>query len=451
MSKTVMIFGAGASIPFFSPPLTTDVLTCAVQKETKWKSLLERYTAGMDSGVGEVHWAPIQCLIKRARNVNENLNFEELIEFIDKYSSYCWGDKRHRDLLNFFHVNQFFDHSPIARSEVPVHLKMIVEVIEEFNQLKMGFFKDKRPLEDDYLCQSWISVPLLFRQMIAEAVEQWNSKYRSSDYCNLLAKQSEFILELQQGDLSVYSFNYDDVLPETVLKGKIPLETGFVRDRFDSVKFLQAPSVLAFLHGHARWTRDDCGIRNFPSISTANSWRLEHLSDSINAQAMPLVSERRAYDFNTFLTTGEDKETAFNRNPYCAYYQRIAHDLLRADTVIIAGYSFRDSHIDRMLLNFLDLQSKNKVLVIDHEKNDIDLIQKFIDSGGFLRRVLIKHNVTSISVTDTPRYKYADQLENTDKNGYGFLCPQIWVYKLGYEKFLSEWQTVLNAWRCSTK
>ena len=89
--------------------------------------------------------------------------------------------------------------------------------------------------------------------------------------------------------------------------------------------------------------------------------------------------------------------------------------------------------------------------MIDQLGDDIDLIQEFMNTEGFLRRVLCKHGVTSIQVTNTKifRYKYDDQLENTNKVGYGFLCPQIWIYKLGYKKFLSEWQTVLDNWRCS--
>ena len=422
MAKTVMIFGAGASIPFFCPPITTDALTCAVQEEMKWKSLLERYTAVMGSGVGVVKWDSILCRIQQALNVKKNFNFEELIELIDKYSSYA------------------FDSSYAFGGEVSKRLHHLLK-----------FFNVKLPL--GYEQCWWCVVPFLFRQMIAEAIEKWDSQFRSPDYCKLLTKQSAFLSgQLQRGNLSVYTFNYDDVLPQTIPVEKIPLETGFVCDRFDSVKFLQAPSVLAFPHGHARWAQDDCGIRSFSSISAANSWRLKHLSDSEFETTTFLVDTPEAYDFNTFLTTGRDKELSFSRNPYCAYYQRIAYDLRCADAVIVAGYSFRDPHIDRLLLNFLDLRPKdNKVLVIDQLGDDIDLIQEFMNTEGLLRRVLCKHGVTSVQVTNTKifRCKYADQLKNTNKVGYGFLCPQIWVYKLGYKKFLSEWQTVLDKWRCS--
>ena len=337
MAKTVIIFGAGASIPFFCPPITTDALTCAVQEKTKWKSLLERYIAAMGNEDCVVNWDPILCLIQRARNIKKNLNFEQLIELIDKHSSYAIGD------------------SVLVNSGIGIQSKRQHDLLK--------FFKVDWPLGDG---QYWDMVPFLFRQMIAEAIEKWDSLFRSPDYYNLLTKQSEFLSgQLQQGNLSVYTFNYDDVLPQTVPVEKIPLETGFVCDRFNSVKFLQAPSVLAFPHGHARWTQDDCGIRSFSSISAANSWRLDHLSDSGFEKTTCRVDAHGAYDFNTFLTTGQDKEPSFSRNPYCAYYQRLAHDLLYANAVIVAGYSFRDPHIDRLLLNFLDLRPKdNKVLVI---------------------------------------------------------------------------------------
>ena len=433
MSKTVMIFGAGASVPFFYPRLDTEALTCEVKNEDRWKSFISRYTEVMDDGVPEVEWEPIQDLIQRALcvdqrdpvhgliqqalHLNQNLTFEELIEFIDKYSSYtiecgtgsAIQPKRLHNLLRFLSVNKDFSE------------------------------------------MDWGRIPFLFRQMIAEVIEEWNSKYRVPDYCNLLDKQSEFLSEqLQQGNLSLYTFNYDDVLPQTVLTRGIPLETGFNCGRFDSAKFLKAPSILAFPHGHARWVQDDDGIREFASISDANCWRLRHLNDSGGEKTKCYNDEPWICDFNTFLTTGQDKESSFNRNPYCAYYQRLAKDLTEADSAVVVGYSFRDPHINRLLLNFRSLQDKNKVLVVDYLKRDINLVGEFVSFASSLKPLLNAYNVGSILVlsryTSHP-YKYKEQLDKTNKNGYGFLYPQIWIDKRGYDKFLSEWRDVIAEWR----
>ena len=431
MSKTVMIFGAGASVPFFCPCLDTKVLTRAVQNEDRWKSLIDRYTEVMDDGVGEVEWNPIQCRIRQALCVNQKhdleeltsaeLTFEELIEFIDKYSSYAsdggvgsaiWPKRLH-NLLRFFNV--------------------------------------AKPL--DFFQTDWPKVPFLFRQMIAEVIEEWNSEYRAPNYCDLLDKQSGFLSEqLQQGELSVYTFNYDDVLPQTVLAGNIPLETGFTSGRFDSAKFLKAPSVLAFPHGHARWVQDSDGIREFASVSEANCWRLRHLNDSGNEETIYINNEPWSYDFNTFLTTGQDKESSFNRNPYCAYYQRLAQDLIEADSTVIVGYSYRDPHINRLLFNFHHLEKRNKTLVVDYWPSDINIIEKFVSFTGSLKRLFDTYNVDSIPVSKGPTsyfYKYQDTLDETNKNGHGFLIPQIWIDKRGYDKFLSEWRDVITKWRKS--
>ena len=463
MAKTVMIFGAGASAPFFCPPLTSDTFTRAIQDEARWNSLLQRYAQKMGSTYCEVGLDSILCLIQRANNLTKDLNFEEIIELVDKYSSYAIGDSFHshskigtpnkgqHDLLNFFKANGFLGYNPVARAEVPVHLRLIVTAIEKFSsKLKLRFFKVNEPLE---CVQYWPEVPFLFRQLIAETIERSDRKFRSPDYCELLAKQSAFISwQLQEGDLSICTFNYDDVLPHTIRKGQIPLETGFVSSRFESVRFLHARSVLAFPHGHASWTLDDHGIKSFPSISAANAWRLEHISDCGFDQTTFLVDAQRSYDFNTFLTTGQDKESSLDRNPYCAYYQTIARDLLYADTVIVVGYSFRDPHIDRMLLNYIDLNPKsNKILLIDRLEEDIDLIHEFMKTEGFLRRVLCKHGIKGVPVVGTNNhqydYKYADELANTNRTGFGFLCPQIWIYKLGYKQFLSEWRSVVDTWQ----
>ena len=428
MAKTLIIFGAGASVPFFSLPITSYALTCAVQREARWKGLLARYTTAMADANCPVNWESISDLIGRAKVLKESVNFEELIGMFDMYSSYAIGDsvfanrrfgiesKRTHDLLRFFGVDQPSQH-----------------------------------------CQYWEMVPFLFRQMIAEVIEEQHNLFESTCYNDLVTKQSELLSgQLQEGALSVYSFNYDDVLHKTITVGELPLETGFLAcrfsGRFNSVRFLKARSILAFLHGHARWSLDDAGIKSFRSISEANQWRLAHLSNFGVEETRNYVDALGAWDFNTFITTGLDKEPSFSRNPYSAYYQRISRDLLYADSVIVAGYSFRDPHIDRLLLNFLDLgPKKNKVLVVDLWEYDIDPVDEFTNPVGFLRRVLCKHGVPGIPVANTMdiRYKWDDRLTSTNKNGYGFLCPQIWIYKKGYGEFLSEWQTVLEEWRRS--
>lgn len=427
MSKTVMIFGAGASVPFFYPRLDTKVLTRAVQNGDRWKSLIDRYTEVMDDGKGEVKWNPIQCRIRQALCVNQNLTFEELIEFIDKYSSYAIGDGN--------------------RCVIPP--KRLHNIFRFFNVAKPSDLSQTKP--SDLSQTDWPKVPFLFRQMIAEVIEEWNSKYRVPDYCNLLDKQSEFLSEqLQQGNLSLYTFNYDDVLPQTVITRGILLETGFNCGRFDSAKFLKAPSILAFPHGHARWVQDDDGIREFASISDANCWRLRHLNDSGGEKTKCYNDDPWSCNFNTFLTTGQDKESSFNRNPYCAYYQRLAKDLTEADSAVIVGYSYRDPHINRLLFNFHRLEKRNKTLVVDYWPSEINIFDKFVSFTGSLKRLLDTYNVDSIPVSKGSTsyfYKYQDKLGEANKNGYGFLYPQIWIDKRGYDKFLSEWRDVIAEWR----
>ena len=424
MVKTVIILGAGASIPFFCPAITTAGLTELVQNEKKWKKLLERYNTEMHNAnpdlVCTVKWEPILRFIQRAHEVKENFNFEDLIGFIDMYSSYVLDDnclgrikvgresKRQHDLLRFFNVRQPFQCG-----------------------------------------QYWPMAPFLVRQLIAEEIEERDRQYRSKDYCDHLNKQAGLLSgQLKDRDLSVYTFNYDDVLPQTLDVVTIPLKTGFSFGYFCSEEFLKATSILAFLHGHARWVLEDSGIREYPSMSDANTWRLRRLF-SAESTSMEYVNESGAYDFNSFLTTGLDKDPSFNRNPYCAYHQRLACDLMSADALIVAGYSFRDPHIDRLLLNFLCCDSK-KVMLISQLDHNIDIIHEFKNPDGFLGRALRVFGVTGIPANPANlRYKYDEELSRTNANGFGFLFPQIWIYKNGYGEFLSEWQTVLDEWGCS--
>ena len=413
-------------MPFYSPPLNTCTITRQVQDEKIWNSLLQRYAATIPCDFEcSVELGPILSLISRARDIWKCLNFEQLIEMVDKYSSFSLDDLPR----------------PQGGNETP----------PKHQHLVFRFLNANLPCQHG---QYWQMVPFLFRQIIAETIENWDSDSRSADYCDLVFRQSELLArQLEQGDLSVYTFNYDDVLPQTLIaNGRPLLETGFHSGRFDSERFLKASSIIAFMHGHARWLWDDCGMRCFNSITKANRWRLDHLFNLGLGETMELADSSRAYDFNTFLTTGQDKEPSFSRNPYSAYYHRLASDLMCADSVIVVGYSLNDPHIDRLLLNYLVIQPKrNKVLVIGCWKHDINPMQAYLSVGNTLQRYLKGLDIEDIPVTESLELpsEWVDRIEKTNSNGYGFVYPQMWIYKNGYGRFLSEWQTVLNEWRFS--
>ena len=426
MAKTVMIFGAGASIPFFSPPLNTCTITRQVQDKKIWKSLLQRYAATTTGNLNcPVELGPILSLIKKARDVRQCLNFEQLIEMVDKFSSFALG------------------------ASLPQNSG--IGILSKHQHDLFKFLGADEPAQQGHY---WPVVPFLFRQIIAEAIGKWDSQFRSKRYFDLVNRQSELLsAQKKRRNLSVYTFNYDDVLPQTITLREIPLlETGFHSGGFDSKKFLKAPSILAFLHGHARWSLDNIEMRCFNSISEANCWRLDHLFNLGLDETIDLIDGPRAFDFNTYLTTGQDKEPSFSRNPYSAYYHRLASDLMRADSVIIIGYSLNDPHVDRLLLNFAKIRpEKNKILVVGRWEYNIDPMFEFTNIGSPLQHLLSKFDIKGIPVTESLELPdtWGERIRATNRNGYGFFCPQIWIYKNGYRKFLSEWQTVLDEWQCS--
>ena len=174
MSRLVMLFGAGASIPYFSPRLDTNALTDAVQNEDRWTSLISNYKSIKDDGVAEVDWSPIQCRIAQALSLQPCLNFEELIELIDKYCSYAIEG----------------GHDSVTR---PKRLHNLLR-----------YFEIEKPLQ--FSATSWVRVPLLFRQVISEAIDEWNTYCRAPDYLRLLERQSDFLSAQEpQGDLSLYT------------------------------------------------------------------------------------------------------------------------------------------------------------------------------------------------------------------------------------------------------
>jgi hypothetical protein len=202
-------------------------------------------------------------------------------------------------------------------------------------------------------------------------------------------------------------------------------------------------------HGHVTFVPTSEGIRCLGDGDAANEARLEGLgrNDGRTTMAIDSSASRDTYGFNTFLVSGVMKDGAFNKNPFSAYYQRLAGDLLDADEVLVLGYSFGDTHLNRLLSNFLDLRSENQILIVDYLDPPIDVAAEYLKPGSFVNRVLhglFKRSLPVRLGDGPPVYRLASKVVAINTIGRGWLYPRVFLCKSGYETFLTEHEEAIR-------
>ena len=416
------IFGAGASIPFFKPTLDTAYLTDKVCCRAEWERMYALYSKYDGKNHQLVDIAIILQIIKEIKQAVPTVNFEQIAEIIDKISS--WG----------------FD-------KIPQHnmLNLLIYV------LNTSF----RPQNTNPFGIEWQDVPFLFRQIIAEAILDMETNHKAEGFESLISKQRNFIDAVCKSDedISVISLNYDECLLDS-LKG-LGFEKGFrPKDDYnygmqmDIKIFLEAKRVVYFPHGHLRFMfTDNDNVSYFSDSTTANRWRWENIDGALKGTTTTALPGKFASNYNTFISTGQTKDDGLNHLPYSVYYQRLAVDLYKSDTVYIIGYSFGDEHINRLLRSFINRDNENKVIVVDCYANLIDMTDTSEYSNSTLHKIhyyLGTYWYLTYSQAKGMMAANPQDIDNINMRGFGLLFPQVYYYKWGYESFLNQFNDILD-------
>jgi hypothetical protein len=403
METRIIFLGAGASIPFFNPRLTTNYITQEIQDLPKWQNLVNRYSAIMRN-TNMVNVQEVMNVLQRILHANPNLNFEQIIEIYDKISS--------------------FNFDPIVRNKI-------------FNSI-LNYY---HALPDNIHGHAWDNVPFLFRQLICETIRNLYDNCRSATYTTLMNQQNQFFnLILNDARVNIFSLNYDEIIYDSTAGTNFT--NGFINQRFDVATYLNSNQVLSFPHGHIRFSFDDSGILYTLSGALANSNRLTNVGRNDRLATRYLIDSPYCYTFNTFIVTGQQKEPTFDTNPYAVYYQRFASDTLLAAKIYVIGYSFSDAHFNRMLLNFLRLDPRNKIFIVDYIPNPLDAKQDFMDPSSLVYKIFRALNITSLPMDNHLMYQYDADIVIINATGFGVLYPQVYLYKMGYDSFLSQYQNL---------
>lgn len=416
------IFGAGASVPFFEPRLNTQYLTDKVCNPLEWDRVINKRNSIMGNGHPIADVASVIDIIGRIKKLLPNANFEQIAEVIDKICSYGFSQVPSHNMMNLL-------------------LAVFRELIPPINGLSIG--------------AEWGDIPFLYREIIAEAILDLQNNHKVTDYDWLLARQKTFIEDIcnQDGEVSVMSLNYDDCVYDSLHglgfeKGFRPTDPRYL-SQLDVSQFMRAPKVVYFPHGHLKFQFvDNENVTFWHDSNLADHERWEGLKPLTVGSTSKVLRGKFAYNYNTFLSTGQTKDDGLNQMPYAIYYQRLAIDLYKSNRIYVVGYSFGDDHINRLLKSFLKLSPDNRIYIIDYYTQDVTLTNEHFDNDNIITKIYYylgtEWQVMYDSAAGTKVALNQQEVDRINQNGYGELFPQVIFYKKGYHDFLNEFENVLH-------
>lgn len=409
------LFAAGASMPFFENSiLSTSYLTEKVKDINEWQRVINKYTSIKGQSVVIASPQFVVDVINMILNYAPDANFEQIAEVLDKISSYSMD--------------------PIPSNRMMNLVQCVL----------MDIMRNPRKCPGIGMQE----IPFLFREIIAEAILELESNHKSGDYTQLLKKQKAFIAyAAKEEGASIISTNYDNCVPDS-LHG-LGFDTCFrpVNSRYlmqiDIHSFMNAPRVVYYPHGHLRFHfTDNDNVTYWHDSIMANNERWDGLASSAIGSTLTVTPGRFAYNFNTFITTGQTKDDSFNHLPYAIYYQRMACDIANSDTVYIIGYSFSDDHFNRLMKSFLKLKDTNKVVIVDYYPDALGMVDEYMDQNNIISKICQVFGTEWSVIYDSTRQTKLPfnqpEVERLNKDGFGEIFPNVYFYKKGYNDFLNE-------------
>lgn len=410
-----LLFAAGASVPFFeNPSLSTPYLTQKVRDINEWQRVIDKYTLIKGQNVFIAPPQFVVDIINMILNYTPDATFEQIAEVLDKISSYSMDPIPSNRMMNL----------------VQCILLDIMRYPRKWPDIGMQ------------------EIPFLFREIIAEAILELESNHKSRDYTKLLEKQKAFIAYVAKDEeASIISTNYDNCVPNS-LHG-LGFETCFkpVDHRYlmqiDIHGFMNAPRLVYYPHGHLRFHfTDNDNVTYWHDSEMANKERWDGLDSSAIGSTLTVTPGKFAYNFNTFITTGQTKDDSFNHLPYAIYYQRMACDIAKSDTVFIIGYSFGDDHFNRLMKSFLKLKDTNKIIIVDYYSDVIGMVDEYMDQNNIISKICqvfgAEWSVIYDSAKQTKQPFNQPEVDRLNKDGFGQLFKNVYFYKKGYNDFLNE-------------
>lgn len=248
------------------------------------------------------------------------------------------------------------------------------------------------------------------------------------------------------------SLNYDECVLNS-LEG-LGFEKGFRPPnkhclmQLDIPTFMSVNRVVYFPHGNLRFQfTDNDNITYWTDANVAEAERWKGISSSSLGSTLTCSNGKFAYNYNTFISTGQTKDDGLNHLPYAVYYQRLGIDINKSDSIYIIGYSFGDDHINRLLRSFIEISPENKIYVIDYYPKEVAGTDEYKDQNNIITKLYFtfgaEWGVVYNRNTNETEPLNPEEIKKINSLGYGEIFKQVILYKKGFSEFLHEFNKVI--------
>lgn len=388
LNKALVIFGAGASTPFFEyhkgeSLLTTNAINKAIIDKYLWENALVN-NSQLRNNIPKV-----LLLLQEIKDIlGETANFEDIAEMVDIIGAFC------RNLYS---------------SSVSKFTNLLCSKV---------YYVDFTSLyENGFLSPSYKYLPYFYREIIAEYISNLYSKLPTS-YNTMVQLQSEFLKHLAEKyeNIKLYTLNYDDCISDSIAESKIDFTNGFEDEtKFHDAHYFNSNYTISYLHGHFRMVNSS---RYYATMAKNIDEALRARRSNYSSPFAQHDTNEGQSDFNVFITTGKSKDTSLNFIPYSAYYSKLAYDTFDSNTLFIVGYSFNDLHINRLIEHYLSIDTHSHMVIVDfvpRDENGVADLTKYKTSLSLFIKWNRFYGVESISNI------FDSDTENNsiNRNGYG--------------------------------
>lgn len=153
--------------------------------------------------------------------------------------------------------------------------------------------------------------------------------------------------------LSVYTLNYDSLLPSALADRGVNYYDGFRGLTLNSpLDPWNAEMTLYHLHGSLSWI-DRAGepTSRVTYEASRNAWLPSWVDGNVD-QGLPVV------------VLSDLKSRIVERYPFSVFYEALGEDLAEANTVAVAGYGFGDQPVNRQLAKYLRTHAQGSITVL---------------------------------------------------------------------------------------
>ncbi|AFG37095.1 hypothetical protein Spiaf_1007 [Spirochaeta africana DSM 8902] len=415
--RYTLILGAGASTPFIgncNHVITTETIIIALTDFNRWNNLINQftlaYTGGDTSYVFNIDGREITDLIVNIKNNIENhfgyVTFDQIMHILEpiciRFSNDIFGGE-------YENIN------------------------EEFVDLSKFSYTNTTS-------DGWMYVPYICREVICSFINEVYSRRLNKKIYYIRMIRNWIIHNNKNDELQFYSFNYDNLLSDSIKKTNI--DNCFVNKNFDVDKFWNTENTLCQLHGSVNGYLIGDEYIHENNAKVAQNIRIEKSNSRTVGEQIKIYEKGSVgKHYNTWLVTTLEKIETFAIFPFSVFFQKLSLDIFKSDCIIIIGSSLGDVHINSFIINSIKTQKKKVVIVTKIDLNSFldNFTDISINNENLLVGLIVKMGITiksrGNSIDQAVREFNKRVFREYNKNKYFYLGSNVAVVPDGSKLF----------------